>query len=116
MVLARCRVSGELVAAGAHQAEYQVWMCEAELADTFPGQAFRLLRKLFPTSTLKLSYLPAETPLGWLAAPAEGRMAVVKTARRPLLTLGGDDDSLRKSGNKSRLRQLRKHGAVEFRA
>ncbi len=42
-------------------------------------------------------------------------MAVLKASRRPLLTLGADDDSLRKAGNKSRLRQLRKQGDVVFR-
>jgi CelD/BcsL family acetyltransferase involved in cellulose biosynthesis len=115
--LARPLMGGALVAAGSHQAEYQVWLCSESLADSFPCRALGLLERRFPLETLKLRYLPAETPLGWLADSHQRRSIIVKPSRRPLLRLGVHSEAeqaLRKPGNKSRLRQLKKIGAVAF--
>ncbi len=109
---------GALVAAGSHQAEYQTWICSPADAGRFPLDCIKALRQHFPLATLKLRYLPPATPLDWLIAPAAKRACVADVQRRPLLRFndGGEiEQSLSKSGNKSRLRQLKKIGAVEFR-
>lgn len=117
LALARVARGTGLVAAGAHQAEYQVWLSSVEQGDVFPLGAFELLRRRFPSSRLKLSYLPPAAPLGWREVGSPRRLTVVKACRRPLLNLesvGAAESALRKPGNKSRLRQLKKLGPVEF--
>src|ERR1700722_11766330 len=64
--LAWRRADGKLVAAGSHQAEYQAWLCLPELATAFPREAFDLLGKEFPSTSLRLRYLPSEIPLGFI--------------------------------------------------
>jgi len=117
LTLALCRADGKLVAAGSHQAEYQGWLCLPELGSAFPREAFDLLRSEFPSTSLRLRYLPAKVPLGFLSEPLQSKMTLVKACRRPLMSLGDGSDveaSLRKSGNKNRLRQLKRIGSVEF--
>jgi CelD/BcsL family acetyltransferase involved in cellulose biosynthesis len=117
LTLAVSATDGKLKVAGSHQAEYQAWICLAEQTKTFPRQALDLLRAAFPSAMLQFRYLPAQVPLGWLADRDQSRMAVLTPVRCPFMKFGDGseiEESLRKSGNKSRLRQLKKFGAVEF--
>jgi CelD/BcsL family acetyltransferase involved in cellulose biosynthesis len=105
------------VIAGAHQAEYQTWICEPELADAFPWQAIRRIQTEWPAAALSFRYLPPGTPLHWTKTEEAERFCHLRPHRRPLLRLGDGreiEESLRKSGNKSRLRQMKKLGCVEF--
>jgi CelD/BcsL family acetyltransferase involved in cellulose biosynthesis len=115
--LAVAQGNRKLKVAGGHQAEYQAWICLPAQAKTFPRQALDLVRQQFPSATLQFRYLPAAVPLGWLADPGQSRMSVLKASRCPFMKFGDGSDieeSLRKSGNKSRLRQLKKLGEIEF--
>ena len=115
--IAICRATRKLVSVGTHQAEYQGWICLPSAAQTFPTQAFKAVRLQFPTVQIPFRYLPAGTPLEWATEGESGRRCLQKSFRRPLMQLGDGQEvrqSLQKSGNKSRLRQLKKLGAVEF--
>lgn len=108
---------GALSVAGEYQAEYQGWLCTPETGEIFMPEAIRLLRLRFPTASLCFCHLPAGTPLGWAATGALAVRCTRRNVRRPILRFGDGSDiqrSLAKSGNKSRLRQLRRLGPVEF--
>ncbi len=61
LALARSATGG-LVAAGAHQAEYQGWLSEAATSDAVAEGIFMALRRAFPGRTLRLRYLPPGVP------------------------------------------------------
>lgn len=115
--LAICRASGKLVPAGAHQAEYQGWICLPSAAQVFPPQAFVAICEPLGSAEAPFRYLPAGTPFEWVTEEAMARTCLLKSFRRPLMQLGDGQEvrqSLQKSGNKNRLRQLKKLGTVEF--
>lgn len=115
--LAICRASGKLIPAGAHQAEYQGWICLPDAAQTFPAEAFAAISDQFPSAPVPFRYLPAGTPLEWATEGTMRGTCLLKSFRRPLMQLGDGQEvhqSLQKSGNRNRLRQLKKLGAVEF--
>jgi CelD/BcsL family acetyltransferase involved in cellulose biosynthesis len=106
-----------IVPAGDIQAEYQGWICAPSLADSFPLGAFAALRRQFPSRPLNFRYLPPRIPIDWTENAEVDDLCVLRSRRRPLLRFGdgqGITSSLHKSGNKSRLRQLKKIGAIEF--
>ena len=115
--LALYRAEGNLVAAGSHQAEYQAWICLPELASSFACEAFEVLRREFPSKSLRLRYLPARTPLTFLSDQQNSGKTLLKSCRRPFMALGDGtevEESFRKQGNKNRIRQLKRIGPVEF--
>ncbi|HSU68379.1 MAG TPA: GNAT family N-acetyltransferase, partial [Tepidisphaeraceae bacterium] len=116
--LARSTRCGKLVPAGAHHAEYQGWICLPDFAGDFPSRAFASLRLVFPGATLRFRYMPAGIPVEWPSDDAMARRSLLHSGRRPLIYLGDGQairQSLAKSGNKSRIRQLKRNGTVEFR-
>ena len=117
LTLANSRESGQLVVAGAHQAEYQVWLSNAEGDTSFIQKALQKLKAVCSVHSLTFRYLPPFTPMSWAAKPSHGLHYVVDKQKRPLLAL--DDakkftESLQKKSNKSRLNRLKRLGNVEF--
>jgi CelD/BcsL family acetyltransferase involved in cellulose biosynthesis/ribosomal protein S18 acetylase RimI-like enzyme len=118
LTLAVSSTSDKVVVAGAHQAEYHAWLCRAEACETFPPLAIEALRREIPSAVVDFRYLPPGTPAGWATAAPWARTCLLKAHPRPLMRFGdGQDikDSLKKGGNKSRLRRLSKLGKVELR-
>src|SRR5205085_2181755 len=76
-----------IVVAGAHQAEYQAWICDPKLANTFPTQAMAELFRAIPATRLSFRYLPPGTPLNWLAGATCEDLFLLKPWRRPVLRL-----------------------------
>jgi CelD/BcsL family acetyltransferase involved in cellulose biosynthesis/GNAT superfamily N-acetyltransferase len=108
---------GQIIVAGGHQAEYQAWLCLPELGGLFPSAAFDAIRREFPDAAVKFKYLPSGLPLEWVKDESIASVSILKSHHRPLLRLGDGKEireSLGKSGNKSRLRRLKKIGRVEF--
>lgn len=108
---------GKLRACGMHQSEYQTWLCRPDRGDEFGAQALNVLRDK-GLDELKLKFVPAQSPRNCVNQADSGRLTLLTPFRRPMLIIGdGTDieDSLKKSGNKSRLRQLKKIGPVQFR-
>jgi CelD/BcsL family acetyltransferase involved in cellulose biosynthesis len=108
---------GDFFAAGHSQAEYQCWICAPALGDIFPAAAMRAIRAEAPRASLRFEFLPPGAPVAWVDDPETKGLAVLITHRRPLMRFGDGSEvaqSLRKSGNKSRLRQLQKLGPMQF--
>jgi CelD/BcsL family acetyltransferase involved in cellulose biosynthesis/GNAT superfamily N-acetyltransferase len=109
--------SGEIVTAGANQAEYQVWISTSEARNIFIETALHALRDDLTAQTLKFM-LPPGTPLDWMSARREwsGRCAL-KRIPRALMDVGDGSrlrDSLRKKNNKSKLNRLERAGKLQL--
>jgi CelD/BcsL family acetyltransferase involved in cellulose biosynthesis len=117
--LARDRISGRLAAAGDHQAEYQGWLAEPGDGDRFLEAALLAIGQHFRPDRLRLRYLPAKAPTGWLERPlGSGVTVATRRHQRPLFSLADPKaiaESLRKKSNKSRLSRLKRLGALELR-
>jgi CelD/BcsL family acetyltransferase involved in cellulose biosynthesis len=114
MALAVERATGKLTCAGAHQAEYHVWLALPG-EQSFIGEALEQLRKL-GFSSLTFTYLPPGTPLDWLESRWAGWTAL-RTVPRPLLAVDNVEaisDSLNKKKNRRRLEKLQENGALTF--
>lgn len=110
--------TGELVWAGTHHAEYQVWLSLPEQSDEFILAALEQLRRTFPTKSLFFKYLPPTTPLAWIKSERlRGSAIELKPFSRPLLQIGDGRaiaESLKKKSNKSRLNRLKQVGEIRF--
>ncbi len=118
LTLAIDRMSGALVCAGTHHAEYQVWLSRPEHGDEFILAAITNLRTAFPSQTLFFKYLPPNVPLTWATSKQlQNSQIEIQSHARPLLNLGdgrGIAESLKKKSNKSRLNRLKQLGEIRF--
>jgi CelD/BcsL family acetyltransferase involved in cellulose biosynthesis/RimJ/RimL family protein N-acetyltransferase len=111
-----CNLSNELSVAGSYHAEYQTWLALQENANSFITNALDLLQREFPQSKLQFLFLAPNSPLDWLNGKW-GKQSNLREMPRPLVAIGDgskSDESLRKKGNKSRIRQLKKFGEIGF--
>lgn len=109
--------TGELVVAGAHQAEYHGWIAEPEVGEEFGRAAVEALAKRFPRASLALCYAAPGMPVGWLSSsPYWRRRALVRPLSRALVDLSSDRAvrALSKGSNRSRLNRLRRLGDVRL--
>ena len=114
MALATERSNGELTFAGAHQAEYNVWLALPG-EQTFIVDALNRLQQL-GFSSLTFTYLPPGTPLEWLQA-GWNRRSTIRAVQRPLLTVDNIEavrDSLKKKKNRRRLEKLQADSPLRF--
>jgi len=114
--LSRCLKTNKLSAAGDYHSEYQSWLATEENGDEFIEKALDLLATEFPNQRLQMMFVAPNTPMKW----AEGKWAdqiILKEMPRPLVDLDENNTSaasLRKKGNKTRIRQLKKFGELKF--
>lgn len=117
--LARDRQTGRLAVAGDHQAEYQGWLALPDDGDSFLQAALSTIGERYRPDQLRLRYLPAKAPMGWIETPlASGALVERRLHQRPLFSLADPKaikDSLRKKANKSRLNRLKRQGEVTLR-
>ena len=120
LLLAIEKKAGELVGAGTHHAEYQVWLSlpktNDDTGDEFILAALEQLRPIFPTQEIFFKYLPPATPLTWHKSERlRGTVFELQSYQRPLLKLGDGSaiaESLKKKSNKSRLNRLKQAGKI----
>ncbi len=115
--LARERASDRLLFAGDHHSEYKTWLATASNGNNFADGAFRRLAKLYPKSDIDITFLSPNTPVAWLENGWKS-CSHLQTVPRSLVSLGEDNtssESLRKRGNKTRIRQMKRKGEVNFR-
>lgn len=115
--LAVSRSQGTLTYAGTHHAEYQVWLSEPAQGNEFILGALRALAVEYPNDSLRFLFVPPGVPLGWLESPDWKRRHLIRPHPRPLLDLtvsDGPEASLRKKGNKSRIKRLQKISPLRF--
>lgn len=110
--------SKQLVVAGTHQAEYQIWLAYPEYGNTFIEGAVKKLQEDFPNRTLVFTYLPPSTPTTWINPDhPQGQSCLLETHHRPVMIIGDGSQieaSLRKKSNKSRFNRLKRLGEVRF--
>lgn len=109
---------GALVVAGAHQAEYQAWICEEDVRLEFAERALTRAIERCRGAGLRIRYVPPsawQSSLLWARGLA-GRVEVVSHPR-PLCRIDSADveASFRKKSNKTRLSRLAKEGEITFR-
>ncbi len=109
--LAKCKQTAKLFIAGDYHAEYQTWLATPENGNEFAKKAFDLLSEGYPNQRFELTFLAPNTPLEWFEEKWS-EQSILKTIPRPLVNLEGENTSaksLRKKGNKTRIRQLKKN-------
>ena len=109
---------GIVTGVGAHQAEYHAWLSAPNGRVEFFAAAVDEVLKGFPGHDLRLRYLPPGVPQDSvkLLLDRDGR-AIVRTHRRPLLTLdaGAIHETLKKKGTRSKINRLKRKGALTIR-
>lgn len=111
LALAKNRKNGELVHAGAHQAEYHAWISAGNDSGWFIEAALDELARRFPRAHLRFQCLPPGAPTQWLESGRWAGRACITSVPRPLMKVGdgsGIAESLRKKSNKSRVNRLQK--------
>src|SRR5262245_38016011 len=109
--------SGELVAAGSNQAEYQAWLAEPQDANEFIESALEKLCGEFPNRSLTLLFMPPDAPVGW--AEAGNRWSGhchVRRLSRGLMEVGDGSsfkDTLRKK-KQSKINRLKRLGELRL--
>lgn len=114
--LAKCLQTNKLFIAGEYHSEYQTWLATEENGNNFIEKALDLLSEDLSMLRLQLIFLAPNTPLEWLKG-RWGKQIRVQNVPRPLVDLNGknsSEKSLRKRGNKTRIRQLKKLGELKF--
>lgn len=120
--LAVDKSSGRVVAAGAHQAEYQTWLARPADGNSFITSALARLQRDFPAAPLDFRYIPPGTPMDWMAMPdVGGWRCLTKLHDRPLIHL--DDKSAvekhlqpirERRSNKYKLNKLKRLGSIRI--
>jgi CelD/BcsL family acetyltransferase involved in cellulose biosynthesis len=110
---------GELVAAGARQAEYQVWLARPGDGDAFIEAALERLAGEYPGRSLTFRYLPPDTPRAWLANGGRiARRTLRRVVPRPIWDLterSATEASLRNPKKyRSRLARLGRIAPVSY--
>jgi CelD/BcsL family acetyltransferase involved in cellulose biosynthesis len=106
---------GGLVAAGARQAEYQVWLARPEDGDAFIQAALERLASAYPRETLTLRYLPPDTPRAWLRRRrGVAARCVLRAARRGIVDVARLASHASGKKERYRLRQLERAGPVVY--
>ncbi len=114
MALAVERTSGKLTFAGAHQAEYQVWLALPG-EQSFIAQALQRLRQL-GFGSLTFTYLPPGVPLEWLK-DGWSRKSAIRVEPKPLLAVDNADpirEALREKRTRRRLEKLQVDEPLSF--
>jgi len=110
------RSEGELVVAGARQAEYHTWITLPDVGSAFMLAAYPQIQSVLGRTPLVLQYLPPGVPLDWIDRGARHIPCRLEGVPRPLMRLvtGDMEDPFKKKNNKSKLNRLAKLGEVRF--
>jgi len=115
--LATDKKSGELVAAGSSQAEYQAWLAEPQDANVFIESSLEKLCREFPDRSLTLLFMLPNTPVEWARAGRRwGERCHVRRLSRGLMEIGdgsGFKDTLRKK-KQSKINGLKRQGDLRL--
>jgi RimJ/RimL family protein N-acetyltransferase/CelD/BcsL family acetyltransferase involved in cellulose biosynthesis len=107
----------QICIAGSYLAEYQTWLATEESKDIFISEALEILVKEFPQKKLEMPFIAPNTPLDFFKKDQKwSNQTELREHERPLIKVGDGslaEESLKKKGNKTRLRQLNKIGKIE---
>jgi len=118
LTLATDKNTGQITPAGAHQAEYHVWLAAEQNGNAFIEHALEAIKDQVKNAALMFKYLPPTAPISWLAANTYwAQFAALVTHRRPLVMLDDEVElsaRLKRSSKKNRLNVLQQMGDVRF--
>jgi CelD/BcsL family acetyltransferase involved in cellulose biosynthesis/GNAT superfamily N-acetyltransferase len=122
LLLAIQRESGQLVVAGAHQAEYQVWLSSPDDGGLFITNALEALKQEFPNQSLVFRYIPSGAPIQWAQKESPWfKYTMLEPWRRPIVKIedptfvkGYLAQKYKRRSTKSYFNQLRKYGDLRF--
>jgi CelD/BcsL family acetyltransferase involved in cellulose biosynthesis len=118
LTLAISSDSKELVAAGAHQAEYQVWLADPQDGNSFIENALQKIREYFPDHVIIFRYLPPSTPTDWTDSDQLwGKYCQLEKLRCPIMGLTDSEKltaHLRHRDMKKSLNRLKRLGDVRL--
>ncbi|ARS36248.1 GNAT family N-acetyltransferase [Pontibacter actiniarum] len=108
---------GHIIGAGDSQAEYQVWLATTHDSTSFLQAALLELYRLFPKSSIRLKYLPYNTPLqGLMATHFWKKHCLLKAYSQPLMVVNDESLSLelKKKNKREKLNRLKRLGHLTF--
>lgn len=110
--------SVRFVGAGEYEAEYQCWIAEPAVCESFITMALTKLLQEYPKAKVIFRFLPPAIPLAWLDHNHKWRSLSVKQSfRRPLLDIKSPlaERAFRINNQyKTKLNRLKKLGTVKF--
>jgi CelD/BcsL family acetyltransferase involved in cellulose biosynthesis len=109
--------NGLITAAGANQAEYQVWLTADANDEQFIKNALLEVRRVFPHKKVLLKYIPAGVSLGFAEKEAKWRRrCFIKTSAHPLMMVNVNrlTCELRKKNRKEKINRLSRLGELTF--
>jgi CelD/BcsL family acetyltransferase involved in cellulose biosynthesis len=115
--LATSMQSGQLVAAGSNQAEYQAWLAEPQNGNAFIESALERLCTKFPNRSLTLLFMLPNVPVGWTKVGNRwSRHCHVRRLPRGLMEVGDGSsfkDTMRKK-KQSKINRLKRLGDLRL--
>lgn len=108
---------GNLIGAGANQAEYQVWLTAETDNNSFIKDALHKLRNNFPKAEIILKYVPGNAPLqGIVSDNYWNRYCFRRTFKQPLLILDKErlTQELKKKNRREKINRLKRLGDLKF--
>lgn len=116
--LAYSQTTKQLVNAGAHQSEYQVWLALSGEEEQFIKDSWNIIKTHFNFNKLQFRYLPKTNNCDFsdYFSNMKNHMYIRKMSR-PLLNITESvvKEMCSKSSNKSKINRLKKLGELEFR-
>lgn len=109
---------GLITGVGAHQAEYQGWLCREAEQHELLRTALLALDARLPAHRLRLHYLAPGISEAIVRLVCQGHSRAMSTVHsRPLMRLDPDlvDRALRKKGTRSKINRLKRRGQLTFR-
>jgi Acetyltransferase (GNAT) domain len=116
LTLARDK-SGQLVGAGASQAEYQVWLATEANQHSFIKAALLKMRERFPGQEVRLKYVPGNTPLAWIASDRGwNKRCITRASKQPILRIEEATltQELKKKNRREKINRLKRLGELTF--
>jgi len=112
------KATGRICVAGDYHSEYQTWLATKANGNEFIEKSFYVLKNEFGAKRLQFLFLAPNTPLDFMKSDTIlSRQSELRPHLRPLIEVADGEKfeaSLRKKGNKSRLRQLERFGDVRI--
>jgi len=106
-----------ITGAGAHLAEYQVWLTGKDDDESFIKNALVEVKKHFPKNRVQFKYIPAGASFSFAEKdPAWKKRSFIKTSRQPLMAI--DDayltSELKKKNRREKVNRLKRQGELKF--
>ncbi|WP_205511034.1 GNAT family N-acetyltransferase [Longitalea arenae] len=109
--------NGLITGAGTNQAEYQVWLTDGDLDETFIKGALKAVTKQFPKNKIFLKYIPAGTSLHFAKEDVAWKQrCVVMPNRQPLMVINDEHltSELKKKNRREKVNRMKRQGELIF--